>query len=534
MYSECLPFTAIPHTSALFRDFLYQFDRVTRFYPGPPNSPEWILRQPGPPSDPELRRRVGDVLVRQNRGWSAGEATLTNAEKLASGARAVVTGQQVGLFGGPAFAVYKALTAIKVAQEFTRAGVECVPIFWLATEDHDFAEINHVTLPAASGLQNVTVSSVGTEGAPVGELLIGKGLEHALRVAGEVFGEGEALRSLRAAYTPGETFGNAFARFMAATFAPHGLVLIDPSDPELHAIAAPIYADAIARCTELNRDVQQRGKELESAGYDQQVKVTAATSFLFALENGVRTPVHRNGDGFEIGGAKISSAGLLRRVESSPHEFTPNALLRSSIQDYLLPTALYIGGPAELAYWAQAAPLQERLLGRVTPVAHRFSATIVEPASERLLKRYNIALPELLAGLDHTRELLARRVLPAELDAEFSRAAEDLRAHVAVLSHRFEHLDRTLVDAAQRASRKMQYQLERLRGRAARAELRRNEEISRHAERLSTALFPNKGLQERTYPGAYFLARYGDSLLSDLLEQVRIECPDHQVIHLAI
>lgn len=529
MYSECLPFSAIPHSSRLFSDFLYKFDTVRRFYPEPPSSPAWVKAQTRQASSLHLRR-VAAVLERQNRSFGGSDAAVQNARRIGEGARAVVTGQQVGLFGGPAFAIYKALAAIKYAQEFTLAGVECVPVFWMATEDHDLAEINHIFLPAAHGMEKISVAGEGQQGAPVANIRLGADLEDALRKAADALGETDALRQLRDAYRPEETFASAFARFMAAVFARFGLVLIDPADPELHAIASPIYSAVVEQSAELNGAVQQRGRELEAAGYEQQVKVTAAASFLFALENGVRTPVHRNGNGFQAGNGKLSSQDLLGMAQIEPQRLSPNALLRPAVQDYLLPTVLYIGGPAEVAYWAQSAPLQERLLGRVTPITNRFSATVVEPALQRLLQKYRLSLPDLFAGPEETRERLASRTLPDRLQSAFSNTHDDMEEHLAAIREQLQQLDSTLVDAASRAGAKMTYQLDRLRGRAARAELRRNEEIARHADRLSYSLYPNKGLQERIFPGAYFLARYGNALLDGLLEQVRIECHDHQVV----
>ena len=534
MYSECLPFTAIPHSTRLFIDFLYHFDRVQQFYPEPPRSTAWIGSHDLRFRDDQTRRwrTVAEILVRQNRRWGASQQAIENARRLGQGSRAIVTGQQVGLFGGPAYAIYKALTAIRYAQEFTRAGVECVPVFWMATEDHDFAEINHVLLPSSAGIQKVEIDGGAPDGSLVGTNPLGPKVNRALEAAAESFGSSDLLLKLRDAYQPDATFGSAFARFIATIFSPYGLVLMDPSDRELHALSAPIYSAAVERSAELNREVQERGRDLESAGYHQQVKVTSGTSFLFALEKGIRKPILRSNNGFDISGKKAKPEAILELTQKHPELLSPNALLRSSIQDFLLPTVLYIGGPAEIAYWAQSAPLQQSLLGRVTPITHRLSATLVESAEQRLFKKYGLSLPDLFSGPEHTRERLAARVLPAQLQSRFATTRDDLSERLTGLQTELEKLDHTLVDAARRAGSKMCYQLERLRGRAARAELRRNEEVARHADRLSSALYPNKALQERVYPGAYYLARYGDDLLSGLLDHVHIECPDHQVVSL--
>src|SRR5262249_44518192 len=154
-------------------------------------------------------------------------------------------------------------------------------------------------------------------------------------------------------------------------------------DPELHRIAEPIYRAAIERAEELDDTLLARGKELESAGYHQQVKVTPSSSLLFALRDGARIPIHRRANGkenrFTIGNEELSQHELQAQISSAPQNFSPNVLLRPVVQDYLLPTLTYTGGSAEVAYFAQGAVVYERLLGRVTPIVPRFSATIVEP-----------------------------------------------------------------------------------------------------------------------------------------------------------
>ena len=196
--SECLPFSEIPHTSALFLDFLYHFDRLERFLPAPLRSAQQAAeaaRAVNAAYDGKRRAAVVAVLEQQNQQWGLSESARRNLERLRAGAMAIVTGQQVNLFGGPAYSFYKALTIIKVAQEFTAGGTECVPIFWLASEDHDVAEIDHVALPRPemAALEMVRASAKGNEGAPVGRLKLDDSVLAAVARAAELLGPGEAL-----------------------------------------------------------------------------------------------------------------------------------------------------------------------------------------------------------------------------------------------------------------------------------------------------------------------------------------------------
>jgi bacillithiol biosynthesis cysteine-adding enzyme BshC len=540
--SHCLPFSQIPHTTRLFADFLAYQPNTQQFYPRSPNFSEWLKEEAAKISYNSSRRgRVTGILERQNKSWDASPKTLGNLERLRNGAAAVVTGQQVGLFGGPMFAVYKALTAVKLAEEATAAGVDAVPVFWLATYDHDLAEVNHVSVPGADGgLQVLTATSHDVAGAPVSAVRLGDEILPLVEQAASLLGDSEVTRFLRETYRPGESLGTAFARFYSRVFAEWGVILLDASDAELDRVAEPISRAAVERAEELSGALLSRGEALDAAGYHQQVKVTSSSVLLFTMRDGARTPIHRRVHGgsteFVIGtdaaAEKLSQAELVGRIAANPGKFSPNVLLRPIVEDYLLPTLVYTGGAAETAYFAQAGAVYEALLGRVTPIVPRFSATIVEPKMQRLLERHGISVSDVFAGPDALRRLLAERGLPDDLQAAFEAARKSLDSHLSDIKEKLTKLDRTLVDAAETARSKIEYQLERLHAQAGRAEAQKGELVTRHAETLSQALYPDKGLQERGIGGVYFLARFGGDFLRQLHDAVQPDCHDHQILEL--
>jgi bacillithiol synthase len=541
--SHCLPFSQIPHTTRLFADFLAYQPSIQPFYPMPPHFQEWLKEEAAKISyDSSRRERVAAILDRQNKSWGASEKTLANLDRLRRGAAAVVTGQQVGLFGGPMFCIYKALTAVKLAEEATAAGVDAVPVFWLATYDHDLAEVNHVSIPSPDGaLRVLTTTSHDVPGAPVSAVRLGDEILPLVDKAAQLLGDSEAVQFLRESYRPGESLGTAFARFYAHVFAEWGVILLDASDAEIDRVAEPIYRAAVERADELAAAVLARGAALEAAGYHQQVKVTSSSVLLFTMRQGARTAIHHRGHGsdaeFVIGSdaadaEKLSRSELVDRITAIPEQFSPNVLLRPVVEDYLLPTLVYTGGAAETAYFAQAGAVYEALLGRVTPIVPRFSATIVEPKMQRLIERYAIALTDVFAGPEALRRQLAERGLPADLQAAFEAARKSMDSHLSGIKEKLVTLDRTLVDAAETARSKVEYQLERLQSQAARAEAQKSELVTRHAEVLSQALYPDKGLQERAIGGSYFLARYGREFLQQLYDAVQPDCPDHQILEL--
>jgi bacillithiol biosynthesis cysteine-adding enzyme BshC len=530
--AECIPFSSIPHTTPLFLDYLHHFDKVSRFYARSPLSTDWYADQLKRMDYPRERREaVAAVLERQNREFGAGKKTLDNIQRLRDGAPVIVTGQQVTLFGGPAFCILKALTAILQAE---KAGA--VPVFWLATEDHDVAEVSSVNFPGADQLQGFSVNVPHTEGAPVGSIIFGDEIAAVVQQVQALFGNSETLDVLAASYRSGDTFGTAFAKFYSQLFADFGIVLLNPLDPELHRMARPIYRQALTQWKQINDALLDRNRELETAGYHAQVKVTPSHTLCFYFQDGVRAPIRHNTEGFWIGERQLAlnDDELVAEAERCPEKFSANVLLRPIMQDYLLPTLCYVGGPSEIAYFAQVAVVYEQLLGRVTPVIPRISATLVEPRQAKLLDRYQLTLQDVFNGPEKLVELLAGKVLPASTLKSFDEAAEHLERALELVQEPLKKLDPTLLDAAQNAGSKMRHQLQGLRDKAARAEARKNTETQHHAEELSTLLYPNKDLQERQIGGTYFLLKYGTAVLETLRASVKMSCPDHQIVRIHI
>lgn len=541
MKAQCLPFNQIPHTTALFSDFLSGSPKVRQFYPHSARFAEWFQEAAAKLHyDPARREQVAGIFERQNKSWGASTQTLQNIARFRNRACTFVTGQQVGLFGGPLFSVLKALTAIKFAEDATRGGVDCVPVFWLATEDHDLAEVNHIDIPGSDfSLQRLLTTTQGVPDASVGMIPFGPEIEAAVETAAQLLGDSDITTLLREAYRPGETFGSAFARLFARLFAEWGLILLDGSDAELRQIAQPIFHAAIERASELDEALLARGRALEADGYHQQVKVTTSSTLLFAIQDGARVPIHRrlnNGPGsaeFTAGKQKLTQAELLNKIATTPHAFSPNVLLRPVVQDYVLPTLAYAGGAAEVAYFAQAGVVYETLLERQTPVISRLSATLVSEKAQALLERYGLMLQDIFSEPSELRENLAGRILSGDLQTAFESASIGLDKSLGEIGAALQRLDATLTAAVETAASKMHYQLEQLRGKAARAQLLRDEVVARHAGILSNSLYPHKTLQEREIAGIYFVARYGRDLLRHLHDSLCTDCVDHQIIPMA-
>ncbi len=526
MESHCISFREIPQTTKLFLTFLEDFNRVARYYGFRPSvsGVEEAAQQVS--LDANVRQGVIEVLREQNRrlcgDGKLDEAASRNLGRLANGAVAIVTGQQVGLFSGPAYSFYKAVTAVAWADELSRRGIEAVPIFWLATEDHDLAEINHAAWTTRTGLAEFTLPLGETEqGRRVGEIPLGPAITAPVVTAIDTLeGEfsGEVARALRESYTPGDTYGSSYGKLMSRLVSGRGIIFLDPLDSRLHKFAARIYRRALDDSNPIRDELLTRSKELEREGFHAQVKVTRESTLLFYNVDGIRHPLRQRNGKFYAGSGTFSADELRSAIELAPEDFTPNVLLRPIVQDTLLPTAAYIGGPAEIAYMAQAQVLYQRLLGRMPAMLPRASFTIIEQPVARLMKKYGLDFRDVIRGRQRLRSKMELKSLPRALAARFEKDEKYLRKLMQTYRNPFQKLDGTLNGARDISERKILHQFLKLKAKAGRAEGFRTGVLDRHERTLVAQLYPHRGLQERTLSALPWLATYGPEFLDGLAQ----------------
>jgi len=547
MQTECYPIAELPGTTKLFRDFVEggaECARVLRrWYPHEPFSMAWAKY--APELSAEHRARLADALHAQVMAFGGGEAALKNVEKLRNGAAAVVTGQQVTLFGGPLLTLLKAATAVRKAQDATKAsGREHVPVFWLATEDHDLAEVDQVAFATKQAVEAIKLDLRDDQPRPVGSIRVDDGsgaLTAALERTSELLEWAPVADWLREFYgAPDATLASAFGKLLTRLFAKQGLVVMDASTGEFHALGAPVLRKAIEQAEELEAALLARSKDLADAGYHAQVNVEAGMSLVFLISTNeageqVRYSLRRNGGGeWKAGGKTYSTAELLAILASEPERLSPNALLRAVFQDEILPTAAYIGGPAEIAYFAQSAVVYEKILGRVTPVQPRLSATLLEPAIAQTMAAHEVSLPQVFEArsADELGVRLGARAMPIEGKRKLAAAGTAMDAELSALTEYMSAMSDDLGRAAGVSANKMRYQMNRLRRMAAAFEVQKEASLSKHANAIMLNVFPEGHLQERVLAGVGFVATHGDGLVELLVEHAGQECPGHRVISL--
>lgn len=522
MEPSCVRHNHIPGTSRLFLDYLYNFDRVSRFYGTEDWDAEHVVGAAKAINFPVERRQQLVAALRAQNSDSTALAKLAQPDTVA-----VVTGQQVGFLSGPAYTVFKALTAVKLAAHLTEQGTPAVPIFWLATEDHDLAEVDHAwVFNSEATPAKISIANTVVNGGPVGDVLLNEIPLADLRAAlsGLPFAE-EAIEAVKAAYQPGKTLGAAFRHLIEHILRGCGLLFLDPLAPAIREIAAPLLRDVVERVPALLDALHRRNAELEAAGYHAQVFVDKDSSLLFLLDQGRRTAIRWNGEKFQIRERTYTREDL----QALAAQLSPNALLRPVMQDYLLPTAAYVGGPAEIAYFAQSEVLYDNLLGRMPVIYPRNGFTLLDDRAAKLLERHGLRVPDLLDYEEKVKGRLAAKLVPEDLAAKLAAIESTTADGLARLQADLSRFDPTLEAAAKKSSAKVLYQLAKLSKKTARETLRRDECATKDAAYLTNLIYPHRHLQERFYSILPFLAQHGFDLPQRLLGQVQLNCPDHMV-----
>ena len=545
---ETLPFERIPHQTKLFLD--YQKDPLVlrKFYPAAMRfHHELPQRVPDVLAAHQIdRNKFADALTTMNQRWGATEETLNNINLLREADTvAVVSGQQAGLFTGPLYTVYKALFAVKLARCLQQRNTKVVPVFWIAAEDHDFVEVAKAEIIGRDcQLKHVEVSTdLHRDGQPVGRVILDDSITTIIDQLFELLPNSEFADDMKAlvqhAWQPGRGYVDSFATMMTSLLGRYGLIFLDPLDAQMKQLAAPLYSAAARQAPEIANSIEQRSRELESAGYHAQVLATASSFPLFLHdEDGARRALLRVADGkyqakdTDDTQGQYSVDELAALALNEPQRFSPNVTLRAVVQDYLLPTIAYCGGAAEIAYFAQTAEVYRVLERPATPILPRTSITMVERHTGRVLERYGLTLADFFEGL----EPVTKRVVEEHLGAKTARSFDDMEQNVNQeldrLKRELHAIDPTLADALETGRKKIQYQLEGLRTRFVRAQMTRDEAAHRQLQRAADQLYPNKDLQERHINITSLLARHGTYVIEWIYNAINLGSNDHQVVYL--
>lgn len=447
-----------------------------------------------------------------------------------AGALAVTTGQQPGLFTGPLYTIYKALSAASLARVCERQWQRpVIPVFWIAGDDHDFAEASQTSWITGDGsVRHASLPPRPSEAplTPLYRELLGEGIEPILDAFAADLPPSEfhqwVLEWLRRHYRPDATIAGSFAGSLADLLAPAGVVCLESTHPAVKRAASRYLVRALGLARELDEDLQQRWEELRLAGVDPGVPVgDRATLVMIEGRLGRDRLLIEKGSFITRRSREPFSLEALQQVAAAePDRLSPNVLLRPVIESALLPTVAYVAGPSELTYLALTHPVYERMRVPRQVVLPRWSGVLVEPKIDRVLQKFGIELVDLLAAGTGLESRLVRSQLPEEAARALRSLREDLNAGYDALARSAASIDPTLTRAVEGTKNQALGALTDIEKKLIQHLKRRQEiELGQIAKARSLVL-PDGQPQERVLTIAPWLARYGPGLITELAEAV--------------
>lgn len=536
-------FSDLPSTSKLFKDFIYSPGALApwlgsdfRDPNGYKQTADKLLRADF--SRPEL----GRILAAQNQEFGAPGETLSNIDLMQNrDALCVITGHQVGLLGGPILALYKAITIIKLARKLSDLLAHpVVSVFWLATDDHDLSEVDHVLLPTKEGkLEKISYEPIEPiEGKPMASVELDSSIRGFLDRVSDALTDtefkSELVDFLKSCYSEGSMIFASFARLLLHYLGKYGLVVVNPADAGLRLLTKDVFKQEVGDFKATRESIKDTNKSLLDAGYHLQVTRPEQYTNLFMCEDR-RCRIECRDEYFFVDGSerKYSRDELVVSIESRPASFSPNVLLRMIVQSKLLPAVAFVGGPAEIAYFAQVEGLFP-IFDVVPPIVHpRFSATIIEGHWASFIEKHDIEMSRLpsYSGREAYLTSILDARFPKDIDASLKKSQQSIMAEIDNMRNVIE-TDSGLVKTFEQTRKKVDYELNSFRNKVLKANRKVHDDFSQKFQRLAEHLFPEQSLQERHYNLMYFANKYGPAIVDTICNRLDAETYEHQVIRL--
>ncbi len=534
-----IPFSSFESFSRLFQDYTEEFEKLAPFFNGDYRSDEDLTRacERAAAKHPN-RAPLAEILTRQAASFNLAESSATLLEKISDPSSvAVVTGQQLGLFGGPLYTLFKSVTAIQLAARLEQlTGRGAVPVFWLEGEDHDFQEIASAGFLSGDEASKVVYSPADNDSAmtAVGRHVLTPEITAAVEDVEQLLQptdfRDELISLVRTAYASENSMLQAFVTVMNAIIGPGRILFLSPDDPGLKSLASPLFAKEIEDFSTSSSLLESVTADLEK-DYHAQVQTNPTNLFLHTDTGRVAIDVVN--EAFQTrDGENISRDRLTERLADSPQDFSPNVVMRPLMQDTVLPTAAYVAGPGEVAYFAQFKKLYEWADIPMPIIYPRASATLLEKRVGKILERQALSIPDFEEQLERLFGRVVLDHMEVDLDAEFKSASASLHKAVNEIKPVIEKIDRSLVKTADATRAAFMKEWSRLQNRVGKAEKQQHDLMKTQLNRASTSLFPFGILQERVLSPLYFLNKYGPDLGQILIQHLDLNTTAHQVIEI--
>jgi bacillithiol synthase len=528
----------VPGVSQLTQNYQNNFEKVSSFFAG--NYTQWENYFKKAKDihnvDRPFRDEFADILHSQNKQFLAGEKTFENIEKLRDAKTLVVaTGQQVGLFSGPLYTIYKALTTIKLAQQLSlKLSINVVPVFYIVSEDHDFAEVQWVGLiDKTNNYKKIVYEHPQKEDrVPVADIELLNQISDLLLEIKDTLAQTEFSESIfnliNDCYSPGTKFHVAFSLWFQKLFKKHGIIIFDSSDSRAKEFVNFVFERELREQITFSA-MEKTNQELLKKGYHIQIPVIQNRPALFILKDGRHSLL---GDGENYKDMNSGKEYSVEDLFNSPQSLSPKAPLRTIVEDVLFPTIAYVGGPGEINYWAQLKGVYQQFDLHMPIVFPRAGFTLVEPKIKRLLQKFNINVETFLQDKDKVLEELGKKLLPKEIAGLFLEMEQSILDQFIPMEKVVNTVDPTLKNVHSKALQNIKNQLYMLQQKTLKAVQNKEKIVGEQIKTLSENLLPENIMQERKLNVLNFLTKYDFALLDRLYDEIDIENPGHKILEL--
>ena len=537
-----IPLSGLPDQSKLYTDYLEDFEKIRKYF-GVDFSNDEELRKYfslALANFAQKRKRLVEVLRDQNSRLNNSPGYENLLELLSrENSLAIVTGQQVGLFCGPLYTLFKTISAIKLAAELKErfSEFEFVPVFWLEGDDHDLEESNHIHLLNGSS-DVVRVEAILTNGEeenlhPLGEIKFDASIEQVFQQVDALLTASEfkpaLMKLLTSYYKEGETYSTAFAKTMTKLLGKNSILLVDSHDAETKKILKPIFEKEFQSYPRTSEEVIKQSAELEE-NYHVQVKPRVIN--IFYIEDGIRRGLEPIGSGITLRGTKrkLMPEQIRTIIETKPESFSPNVVLRPICQDYLLPTGAYVAGPGEVAYFAQLKGVYQHFGVEMPPLFPRATATILERRIEKVMEKYQLEFSDAFADFEQVMKKALAAANPENIPGEFEKTAADVKSLIGRLEPLIARVDPTLKGTMDSTVSRIIYLLQHFEEKTTTAYRRKNEQVLQQTKKFQHSIFPNRELQERVLNFTYFYNKYGEEFVELLFRELPAYAKTHKVV----
>ena len=523
----------IKRNQPISEDYVSQFEKVSGLYEYAPTPESWTPRAEW--LDRSAETRVGrSRLAAALRQYNASIGNTTFANEAIDALEddrtlAVVGGQQAGLFTGQLLVLYKAITIIRTAREAERRlGRRVVPVFWIAGEDHDFDEVNHIySLSGELQVQKLKIDHPNGSKNAISRLPIDAAAwEDALRQLDESLMDTEfkpqLMAQLREITGASKTLTDSFARIMVQLFGRYGLVLLDSDAQEIRALEGDMFASLISCNDEIEHALFAAKRNIENLGYEAQADVQHGCANLFYFHDETRLLLYKseNGERFSDRRDRVSidKNELLELARREPDRFSNNVMTRPLMQDYLLPVLSVVLGPGEIAYWALTREAFRAFGMQMPVITPRYEYTLVDGTVQKHMAKYALSFDDVLYRFDEKLQEWLNSQDDLHLDERFAEVKSRFDDMYKPLIELIASVQPTVGKLGETNRRKILEQVEYLQGKANDAFRSRHDAGLKQLERIRLSLMPLGKLQERVYNMYTYLNRYGDGWLHGLLD----------------